>query len=258
MFLYCRLSVNRAGKERTQEDDMHSAKEVLAGIAVGACLVASIAAVVAVSKQTTARFDEVTVGRINIVEPDGTIRLVISNRTQFPGSFIRGEEIARPDRPPQAGMLFLNDEGTENGGFAYRGQLDADGQPAADFTLTFDRFRQDQMLQLTHEESDGMSTAAIVISDRPDYRTFSVADLVNMVTQADKLPAAERDALIQKHRDAGHFGYPRAYFGTQRHGAAALILRDAKGRPRLRLAVAADGTPAVELLDEDGRVSKSL
>lgn len=237
---------------------MDITKGFLVGLAVGACVVASIATVVAASKQTTARFDEVTVGRINIVEPDGTIRIVISNKTQFPGSFIQGKEIPRPDRRTVAGMLFLNDEGTENGGFTHSGRLDARGQPASSFSLTFDRFRQDQMLELVQDESEGMSSAGIGINDRPDYRTFSVSDLMNMVAQADKLPGAERDALIQKHRDAGNFGYPRAYLGTQRNGAAALVLRDAKGRTRLRLAVAADGTPAVEVMDENGRVSKSL
>ena len=237
---------------------MHIAKGFLSGIALGAIVVASIATVVAASRQTTARFDEITVGRINVVEPDGTIRLVIANKSQFPGSFIQGKEIARPDRRAFAGMLFVNDEGTENGGFIHSGRLDARGQPEASFSLTFDRFRQDQMLQLIQEEQDGTSTAGIVINDRPDYRTFSVADLMSMAAQADKLAGAERDALIRKHRDAGDFGYPRAYLGTQRNGAAALILRDAKGRPRLRLAVAADGVPAVEILDENGRVTKSL
>jgi hypothetical protein len=238
---------------------MHITKGFAVGVAVGGCVVASIATVVAASKQTTARFDQLTVGRINIVEPDGTIRLVISNKSQFPGSFIQGKEIARPDRrTADAGMLFVNDEGTENGAFIHSGQLDARGQPAAGFSLTFDRFRQDQMLQLVQEESEGTSTAGIVINDRPDYRTFSVTDLMSVAAQADKLSGAQRDALIQKHRDAGDFGYPRAYLGTQRNGAAALVLRDAKGRVRLRLAVAADGTPAVELMDEHGRVSKSL
>ena len=63
------------------------------------------------------RFDEITVGRINIVEPDGTKRMVISNRAQFPGDFHQGKEGARPDRRSFAGMIFVNEEGTENGGF---------------------------------------------------------------------------------------------------------------------------------------------
>jgi hypothetical protein len=31
-------------------------------------------------------FDEITAGRINIVEPDGAKRMVISNKAQFPGT----------------------------------------------------------------------------------------------------------------------------------------------------------------------------
>ena len=30
-----------------------------------------------------ASFDEITVGRINIVEPDGTKRIILSNKAQF-------------------------------------------------------------------------------------------------------------------------------------------------------------------------------
>ena len=63
-----------------------------------------------------AHFDEITVGRINIAEPDGTKRLIISNKAQFPGAFEQGKEIARPDRASFAGMLFLDEEGNENGG----------------------------------------------------------------------------------------------------------------------------------------------
>jgi hypothetical protein len=43
-------------------------------------------------------FDEINVGRINVVEPDGTLRLMIANRPQFPGSYVHGKEIEPPDR----------------------------------------------------------------------------------------------------------------------------------------------------------------
>ncbi len=42
-----------------------------------------------------ARFDEIDVGRINVVEQDGTLRLVISNRDQSPGPMYRGKPFAR-------------------------------------------------------------------------------------------------------------------------------------------------------------------
>jgi hypothetical protein len=43
-------------------------------------------------------FGTITARRINIVEPDGTIRLTISNRADFPGAWNRGKEYPRPNR----------------------------------------------------------------------------------------------------------------------------------------------------------------
>jgi hypothetical protein len=66
----------------------------------------------------SASFDTITVHRINVVEPDGTLRMVIADRSQFPGSMFHGKEVPRPDRSA-TGMLFLDDEGTENGGLIF-------------------------------------------------------------------------------------------------------------------------------------------
>src|SRR5580698_4358833 len=68
-------------------------------------------------------FDEITVHRINVVEREGTLRMVISNKTEFPGIIIKGKETPHPDRST-AGMLFFNDEGTENGGLIFGGSKD--------------------------------------------------------------------------------------------------------------------------------------
>ena len=64
-------------------------------------------------------FDQLTVHRINFVEPDGTPRLIISDRAEFPGAFMRGKEYPRPDRRDAAGMLFMNDEASEMGGLIW-------------------------------------------------------------------------------------------------------------------------------------------
>jgi hypothetical protein len=48
-------------------------------------------------------FGTITARRINIVEPDGTVRLTISNRADFPGAWNRGKEYARPDRQRRPG-----------------------------------------------------------------------------------------------------------------------------------------------------------
>ena len=56
-------------------------------------------------------FGTITVRRINVVEPDGTVRLTISNRADFPGSWRHKKEYPRPDRREAAGMLFMTRRG---------------------------------------------------------------------------------------------------------------------------------------------------
>ena len=98
------------------------------------------------TSQRSASFDVIDAQRINIKEPDGTLRLAISNRTLFPGVVIHNKE--QPHPRPMAGMLFFNDEGTENGGLIYNGSLDKSGKPSSGMSLTFDRYQQDQQMQL--------------------------------------------------------------------------------------------------------------
>jgi hypothetical protein len=59
------------------------------------------ATVLSASAPKTATFDEIRVQRINVVEPDGALRLVISDHAKLPGIIVRGKE--RPlDRPREA------------------------------------------------------------------------------------------------------------------------------------------------------------
>src|ERR1041385_5265868 len=73
------------------------------------------------------QFDEITVHRINIVEPDGTLRMVISNRDRLPGVIVKGKE-SKPFERPEAGMIFYNDEGSENGGLIFGGHRNEQGE----------------------------------------------------------------------------------------------------------------------------------
>src|SRR6516165_4145394 len=86
-----------------------------------------------------ATFDAITVRRLNIVEPDGTLRFVLSSKSDFPGTYIKGKEHPRPDRRT-AGMLFLNDEGSEVGGLIFGGSRDARGEIESHGHLSFDQY----------------------------------------------------------------------------------------------------------------------
>jgi hypothetical protein len=203
------------------------------------------------------KLDELTVGRLNVVEPDGTPRMIIASRARFPGSFTRGKEIARPDRRDLAGILFVDDEGTENGGLVQSGQLDQDGKPRAGLSLTFDRFRQDQMVQLFLEEDGDQASAGVRINDQPSHQQFSIDDLMRLTTELARLPPDQRAAAFRHHKELGHFGQRRGYFGTH-DGAAQLALDDPQGRPRLVLGVSAQGEPSISLLDEAGKTARAI
>ena len=203
------------------------------------------------------KLDELTVGRLNVVEPDGRLRMIISSRTRFPGAFSRGKEIARPDRRDLAGILFVDDEGNENGGLVQKGLTDKAGKIDAALSMTFDRYRQDQMVQLALDDSDDSTTAGLYIRDQPNHKQFSVDDLMKFVADVEHMPAAEREAAARAHDAHGDFGHRRGFFGA-RDGTAQLVLDDPQGRPRLVLRVSPQGEPAIELLDEAGRVVRTV
>lgn len=205
-----------------------------------------------------AQFDDITVGRINIVEPDGTKRLVISNRAQFPGDFMQGKEGARPDRRSFAGMIFVNEEGTENGGLIQKGGIDADGKIASGLSLTIDRFRQDQALQLLSNDSATHQQTAIKINDVPPFQVTSMDDMRRSGEDAEKLTAAEQQAYWRKLSAQGCLSNNRIWLGNTRDKGSSLQLKDAQGRVRMMLLVSADGTAEIQMLDETGKVRKSI
>src|ERR1700679_437493 len=101
---------------------MMRARIVIAyGVGVLTAFVA-IAAGQAIGDARKGAFDEIDVHRINVVEPDGTLRMTISDRAEFPGMIIKGKELPHASRNDSAGMLFFNDEGTENGGMIFGGK----------------------------------------------------------------------------------------------------------------------------------------
>jgi hypothetical protein len=203
-------------------------------------------------------FDEITVGRINIVEPDGTRRLIISSKARFPGYYSQGKEIARPDRREFAGMLFINEEGTENGGLIQKGSMGGDGKISSGLSLTFDRFRQDQALQLLNTDSATHQQTGISINDIPYFKLTSSEDLTRFGEESRKLPEAEQGAYWKKLADEGRLVRNRIWLGNTGDKGSSLQLKDARGRTRMMLLVAADGKAEIRMLDEQGRISKSI
>ena len=205
---------------------------------------------------TTTDFDRIRAHRIDLVEPDGTERLIRSNRKDYPGSFFHGKEVARPDRSDSAGLLFINDEGTEDGGLIYGG-LSKDGKPQSFGHLSFDQYDQDQTLSLGSSLEDGKKVSAITLNDMPDFAlTPAIMDEVEKVKAMPHGPARQAAwAAIQKKYP---FGQQRAALSRASDNSVGLTLSDPAGHPRLKLAVTPDGTPVIQFLDAAGRVTRTV
>jgi hypothetical protein len=202
-------------------------------------------------------FDRLRVHRIDVVEPDGTPRLIISSRAEYPGSFFHGREIERSDRRDSAGMLFINDEGTEDGGLIYGGAT-LDGKRSSFSHLSFDQYEQDQTVVLgTALYPDGNRMAGVSLNDMPDESITPA--IMEEVQRIKAMPHGDaRAAAWATFREKHPFGQERASLSRKADGSVGLELKDTEGRVRLRLSVQKDGNPLIELLDEAGRVKRSV
>jgi len=126
---------------------------------------------------------------------------------------------ARPVDRPQAGMIFYNDEGTENGGLIFGGRRNEKGEVVdSGGSLSFDKYGANEIVQLA-----GVDDSA----DR--FAGLSVRD---------------------ENR--------RIWVGRTEDGTASIALTDAKGEKRVVLQVTAGGAPSLSVLDDKGQVVREL
>ncbi|HEV8195862.1 MAG TPA: hypothetical protein VGP87_04400 [Gemmatimonadales bacterium] len=201
------------------------------------------------------RFTEIDVERINIVEPNGALRMVISNRPRSIGPIYKGKPFgyAGGTRP---GIIFFNDEGTENGGLTFTGRKLKDGTYASSTGMSFDQFNSDETLTLRYTDDNGRKSSAITIADR------DVRDIYDLVMERDSInkmtdSTARTEALERLFgpRNGVPLAATRVYLGRDRSKAAVLNLFDPNGKPRLRLKVDSLGTASLEFLDAAGAVT---
>jgi len=192
---------------------------------------------------------EITVERINVVDANGTLRLVIANKDRMHPGVMDGKVIDRPR--PVAGLLFFNDEGDEVGGLTITGQV-RDGARRASAGLMFDQLKQDQTIGLMYSEGNGQRTAGLQVWDRSDR---PLSELIEQLNAANRIAdPAEREAAVKKIRDATPAGPRRVFVGKTADRSANISLADANGKPRLTLTVDAMGSPRIEFLDENGKI----
>jgi hypothetical protein len=202
------------------------------------------------------KFEEINVERINVVEKDGKLKMVISNKAlQHPGQ-IDGIYYKEREGKRAAGMIFFSERGDEIGGLTFGGN-DGQGQFGS---LTFDKFRSDQTVQFIHtEDKDGNYFAGLRMNDQ----YLPIADYLKKMEEINKLPTKEAAEAATKEymaklQEKGLLGGNRLSIGRTRDKASFIGLKDAKGKSRIEISVEENGNPKLNFLDENGKVIYSL
>ena len=202
---------------------------------------------------------ELDVQRINLREPDGTLRLIISDKSKAPGIIVKGKEYPHPNRST-AGMVFYNDEGTENGGLIFGGDRSPDGTKHSSGHLSFDAYEQDQTLALDSIQSGSERYTRLQVTDYPDY---SILELLNLMASIKTLPSAEQEQkmnafLAERGRPTTRLVLGRGMGKDKGDNSVMLGLNDMQGHPRIVMKVASDGAPSLQMFDSEGNVVGNL
>ena len=206
----------------------------------------------AASSIKNTKFKEIDVERINVVEKDGKLKMVIANKARQHPGIVDGKYFKEREGQRAAGMIFFSEKGDEIGGLTFDGSAE-NGQFGS---LTFDKFRGDQTVQFSHlENKDGTYFAGLRMNDQ----NMPLIDFLARREEINKLPTKEaRDAAYQEMRDKGEAFVNRLFIGKAWNKRALIQMSDAKGKMRLELAVEPDGKPKLNFLDENGKVTYSL
>lgn len=204
-------------------------------------------------QERRAKFSEIDVERINIVEKSGRLRMTISNQERAPDPVVDGKTGTRQGGN-QAGLIFFNDKGDECGGLVFGGG-GTDGNTHAGAALLFDQYNQDQTIGISYDESNGRRSAAFRVWDRPDK---SVGGLIEGLRVIRQMPdGLAKDEAMKKLRQ-DYFGPARVFVGKTPDRDAQVVLSDPNGKPRITMAVNAAGDPRLDFLDASGKVTYSV
>jgi hypothetical protein len=177
------------------------------------------------------RFDEITVGRLNIAGPDGVNRIILAHT--MPQAPFQGELLERSVPPGLAGMIYCAPNGDEVGGIGVSGT--PDGGHAL-ITLDYRDTPLEAIGLATHYSTDRQSAALVVM-----HNPGGAVD-IKKIKAADQAEIEKLQAMMVQ----------RVELGVAEHNAS-LVLRDRKGNTRVVIGVDAANNAELKILDESGK-----
>ena len=224
---------------------------------VGATALFSLALLGTAGYMTNAAsFNAITVHRINIVDNDGVLRMVLANKDNFPPPLEHGKPTGSRDNHGLAGILFYNDRGDESGGIVLKGRKIA-GVPVAQSMLNFDDFESNEAVQLVYSRNGANRSEGLMVTQQANAPIAAFRPAIHAALRLPKGSSA-RAAALAKLRNEGAFGHLRMFTGLTEDGRSVLYLADAQGRPRLAFIVTSNGRAKIEFLDKHGKAVKDI
>jgi hypothetical protein len=205
------------------------------------------------SSNSSQKFAEITVERINIVEPDGKLKMVISNKErQHPGMF-EGKNF--DDRERASGIIFFNEEQDEVGGLIFSGNK----EEGANFVLSVDQYKNDQIMQLMqYSNKNGDNRYGLQLWERDKDLTMPLLNVVMDSLEKEGYNYQQKLEYMKSRNGGEPITEPRLFIGKNYNRETGLFIQDKYGIDRLRFYVDSDNSPKIEVLDEKGKIIKSL
>jgi hypothetical protein len=218
----------------------------------------------AFEKKSNQKFSEIDVERINIVEKDGTVKMIITNVDRFPNGKVKiNGRPTNEERKKRSGMLFFNEDGIECGGFIYDGKKTKNGHSSG-LSLTYDQYDGDQVIQLlTQDEKEGNNrwiNSGLTFNDRPANESqLRMGEIFKELDDLGKKDPKAAEEKYQYYQEQGLIGgAPRMMLGKTRSGTNGLFLLDDKGKPRASFSVDNKNNARLDFYDDKGNVISSF
>ncbi|MEH7351342.1 hypothetical protein [Gottfriedia acidiceleris] len=201
-------------------------------------------------------FKSINVENINIVDKDGTVRMRIFNNENIPPAIMDRKDFlpGHRQKDPIAGLMFYNGEGDECGGLISGSKKDAAGNYESYASLTFDQYKQDQVVQMHYIDVNDQRNYGISIYDRPNTPLPDLLERTHSI-QNSALTEKEIDKELENIWEGNT---PRAFMGKNSKGEVTVQLSDSKGKPRIRMVVDENDVPRMEFLDGEGKVTYKI
>lgn len=227
--------------------------QILRTYALASTVAAGVFLLGAVHEAKRASFDTVTVHRINVLDREGKLAMVITNHDDFPPPIVNGKPVKRMSGNDTSGIVFYNQQGDEQGALAWSGRIAKDGSFQSGATLSYDSAKTDQLLQVDDENDNGRQTAYMIGWNQPDSTTPSYKQFLAEWHAATS--DAQKRAVRLKYP---HSRAPERFFFGYDDAQSRVTLHDAAGRPRINMFVTNDGQAKLQFLDATGKVTYEL